>query len=239
MPDSLVEMVHVRKSFWKDRLEIRVLDQIELSMIGGEFVGLIGPSGSGKSTLLNLIGGLDVADGGTLRVAGQDLVGLNEDHRTVWRSRTVGFVFQHPHLVPVLTAAENVELSLIVYRMSRHERRRRVSLALDAVGLSDRASHRPAQLSGGQEQRVAIARAIVTDPTLILADEPTGDLDSESAQQVMELLAMLNRRMRKTIVMVTHDPRAVSYASREYRLDKGVLTSANGEWQGSPQDDRR
>ena len=211
--DRFIRLMRVHKSYCKGRLRVPVLDDLTLSIPSGEFAGMLGPSGSGKTTLLNLIGGLDVVDSGQVFVAGQSLSRMNEAGRTRWRRRHVGFVFQQHHLIPVLTAAENVELPLRLFRMTRRERRRRAAVALDIVGLTDRATHRPAQLSGGQEQRVAIARAVITDPPLLLADEPTGDLDSDSAEQIMTLLSQLNQVLNKTIVMVTHDPRAMSYCS--------------------------
>ncbi|MCH8805698.1 MAG: ABC transporter ATP-binding protein [Planctomycetes bacterium] len=224
----LIELVDVCKSYRKGKIRINVLSNLDLTIERGRFISLLGPSGSGKSTLLNLLGGLDTADSGVVRVAGDDLTQLSEEQRTTWRSRNVGFVFQQYHLIPVLSAAENVEMPLRLFRMGRRERRRRVALALDLVGLADRAAHRPGQLSSGQEQRVAIARAFITDPKLILADEPTGDLDAENAEQITELLGVLSREIGKTIVMVTHDPRAAACASRELHLDKGVLTTPRG-----------
>jgi putative ABC transport system ATP-binding protein len=183
----------------------------------------MGPSGSGKSTLLHLIGGLDSPTSGSIRVGNSHLETMSERQRTAWRSRNVGFIFQMYHLVPVLTAAQNVELPLLLFKMPSNERHKRVTTALDIVGLSDRMDHRPNQLSGGQEQRVAIARAIVTDPQLILADEPTGDLDAKTSEEILGLLNVLNGEFGKTIVMVTHDPRAAAHGQRTLHLDKGAL----------------
>ncbi len=218
-----IELQDVRKVYYKDRLEIPVLDGLNLRIAAGEFVVLMGPSGSGKSTLLHLIGGLDSATGGTVRVGEAQLERMSERERTAWRSRHVGFIFQMYHLVPVLTAAQNVELPLLLFSMSASERRQRVKTALEIVGLADREDHRPNQLSGGQEQRVAIARAIVTDPDVILADEPTGDLDATTSEEILGLLNLLNSDFGKTILMVTHDPRAASHGQRTVHLDKGVL----------------
>ncbi len=218
-----IELRKVRKVYFKDRLEIPVLEGLDLTIAAGEFVVLMGPSGSGKSTLLHLIGGLDSATGGSVRVGDAHLEKMSERERTAWRSRHVGFIFQMYHLVPVLTAAQNVELPLLLFSMSSSQRKERVRTALEVVGLSDRADHRPNQLSGGQEQRVAIARAIVTDPDVILADEPTGDLDAKTSEEILELLNLLNSEFGKTILMVTHDPRAASHGQRTVHLDKGVL----------------
>ncbi|TAK02049.1 MAG: ABC transporter ATP-binding protein [Candidatus Manganitrophaceae bacterium] len=189
----------------------------------GEFLALMGPSGSGKTTLLNLIAGIDRPTGGILRVAGTELGGLSETELAQWRSRTIGFIFQFYNLLPVLTALENVELPLLLTPLSKHERREHAAVALELVGLADRVHHYPKQLSGGQEQRVAIARAIVTDPPLLVADEPTGDLDRTSAQEIMNLLGRLNAEYGKTIVMVTHDPRAAERARKVIHLDKGAF----------------
>jgi len=218
-----IELNDVRKVYYKDRIEILVLDGLSLRINAGEFVVLMGPSGSGKSTLLHLIGGLDSPTAGSVRVADAYLERMNERELTAWRSRSVGFIFQMYHLVPVLTAAQNVELPLLLFKMSSAERRQRVATALQVVGLADRADHRPNQLSGGQEQRVAIARAIVTDPRIILADEPTGDLDAKTSEEILNLLNVLNTEFGKTILMVTHDPRAASHGQRSLHLDKGLL----------------
>jgi putative ABC transport system ATP-binding protein len=212
--------------FRRDSVEIRALDKIDLAVHAGEFVSLMGPSGSGKSTLLNIVAGIDRPTSGEAIVLGIDLSRLSEDQLAGWRNEHVGFVFQHFNLIPVLTAFENVELPLFLTRLSRRERREHVTTALKVVGLEDRMEHYPRQLSGGQEQRVAIARAIVADPTFILADEPTGDLDAGSAQEVLEVLETLNREFGKTIILVTHDPRASRYASVQHHLDKGLLVES-------------
>jgi putative ABC transport system ATP-binding protein len=223
MSQPLIELTSVHKVYHKDRIEIPVLAGLNLSIAAGEFVVLMGPSGSGKSTLLHLVGGLDQPTAGSVRVAGAQLEQMSERELTAWRSRHVGFIFQMYHLVPVLTAAQNVELPLLLFKMSAGERRQRVGTALSIVGLADRIDHRPNQLSGGQEQRVAIARAIVTDPDVILADEPTGDLDAKTSTEILNLLATLNQEFNKTIVMVTHDPRAAARGRRILHLDKGQL----------------
>jgi putative ABC transport system ATP-binding protein len=220
-----IELRQVRKVYYKERIEIPVLERLDLEVAAGEFVVLMGPSGSGKSTLLHLIGGLDTPTAGTVRVGDSHLESMSERQLTAWRSRNVGFIFQMYHLVPVLTAAQNVELPLLLFRMSAAERRKRVATALNVVGLTDRTDHRPNQLSGGQEQRVAIARAIVTDPRLILADEPTGDLDARTSEEILGLLNVLNTEFGKTILMVTHDPRAAAHGRRRLHLDKGALYS--------------
>ena len=201
-----------------------VVEGLNLQVARGEFLSLLGPSGSGKTTLLNLIAGIDQPTAGTVRVAGQDIGRMGETERAGWRARNIGFIFQFYNLMPVLTAAENVELPLLLTRLSRAERVRRVEVALRLVGLLDRKDHTPRQLSGGQQQRVAIARAIVADPTIIVADEPTGDLDRKSAGEVLALLTTLNETLGKTIVMVTHDPHAAEVAKVQRRLDKGQLT---------------
>ena len=225
MSEKLVEISDVTKNYRRDEFTIKVLAGVCLDVAEGDFVALMGPSGSGKSTLLNLLAGIDRPTSGRIRVAAQELGTLNDSQLARWRHRNVGFVFQFYHLIPVLTAFENLELPLTLTKLSRADRRRKVDLALRVVGLADRKDHYPRQLSGGQEQRVAIARAIVTDPRLVLADEPTGDLDAHSAQEVLDLLAQLNDEFGKTIVMVTHDPRAAGRAGRELHLDKGQLTS--------------
>jgi len=214
------------KVYWKGNQEIPVLRDVNITVANGEFLALMGPSGSGKTTLLNLIAGIDRPTAGRLEVAGQDLARLSRGQLAKWRATHVGFVFQQYHLIPVLTAYENVELPLLLLPFSRHERRKRVQVALDAVGLLDRHDHYPRQLSGGQEQRVAIGRAIVADPMLIVADEPTGDLDAETAEQTMLLLDRLNREMGKSLILVTHDPRAAAAARRIIRIDKGQLVEA-------------
>jgi len=223
MSTADIEVKDVRKVYHKDRIEIPVLDGLNLSIPPGEFVVLMGPSGSGKSTLLHLIGGLDSPTSGSIRVGEAHLERMSEHELTAWRSRHVGFIFQMYHLVPVLTAAQNVELPLLLFKIPARERRERVKTALAVVGLADRMDHRPNQLSGGQEQRVAIARAIVTDPDVILADEPTGDLDAKTSEEILNLLNLLNSEFSKTILMVTHDPKAASHGQRVVHLEKGVL----------------
>ncbi|MGQ9687652.1 MAG: ABC transporter ATP-binding protein [Desulfobaccales bacterium] len=222
-PASLVVVEHLYKSYRRGSQILPVLEDISLHLREGEFLALMGPSGSGKTTLLNLIAGLDRPDKGVLTVGGVDLTRLSEGELAAWRARHVGFIFQFYQLIPVLTAFENVELPLLLTPLSRRERREHVEVALDLVGLQDRAHHYPSQLSGGQQQRVAIARALVTDPTLISADEPTGDLDRTSANEVLDLLCRLNGEFGKTIILVTHDPEAASRAPRLIRLIKGNL----------------
>jgi putative ABC transport system ATP-binding protein len=223
MSANLVRIQNVSKSYRRDSLEIPVLDNINLDIPEGEFLALMGPSGSGKTTLLNLIAGIDKPNNGEITIGDTRVNSLGESALAKWRSRNIGFVFQFYNLIPVLTAYENVELPLLLTRLSKSERRKHVQLALSVVGLEDRMKHYPRQLSGGQEQRVAIARALVTDPTLILADEPTGDLDKVSAEEIMELMTRLNSEFKKTIIMVTHDPRASEKAHTERHLDKGEL----------------
>ena len=218
-----VEIRNVAKVFKREATEVVALHPTNLELEAGGFLCLMGPSGSGKSTLLNLIAGIDRPTSGEVIVDGQDIAQMNEGHLAVWRNQTIGFIFQTFNLIPVLTAFENVELPLLLTRLSRAERREHVETALSLVGLSDRMDHFPRQLSGGQEQRVAIARAIVTDPALVLADEPTGDLDAQSADEVLSILEKLNREFGKTVVMVTHDPRAAKHASMIRHLDKGIL----------------
>jgi putative ABC transport system ATP-binding protein len=220
---AMVEVIQVRKVYRRDTLAITVLDGIDLQVPEGEFVALMGPSGSGKTTLLNLVAGIDRATSGAVRVAGQDLSTLSEGALARWRSHNIGFIFQFYNLIPVLTALENVELPLLLERLSKKQRRERALTALKIVGLSDRAQHYPRQLSGGQEQRVAIARAIVSDPKVLVADEPTGDLDAKSAEEILTLMDTLNREFKKTILMVTHDPRAAERAHVQRHLEKGVL----------------
>jgi putative ABC transport system ATP-binding protein len=220
----IVEIRGLRKVYRRDRQELVVLDGIDLDIPEASFEALMGPSGSGKTTLLNLIAGIDQPTAGTVRVAGEDIGRLTEGARAAWRSRNIGFIFQFYNLMPVLTAAENVELPFLLTKLSRVERRRRVELSLKLVGLQDRMDHTPRQLSGGQQQRVAIARALVADPQIIVADEPTGDLDRKSAEDVLGLLTTLNETLGKTIVMVTHDPHAAERAKIQRRLDKGQLT---------------
>ena len=224
MSNTVIQVQNVSKSYWRDSFEIPVLNDISIEVKEGEFFGLMGPSGSGKTTLLNLIAGIDRPSKGNIVVGGVDIAKLNESALAKWRSQHVGFIFQFYNLLPVLTAFENVELPLLLTSLSKAERKKHVELALDVVGLADRTRHYPKQLSGGQEQRVAIARAIVTDPTLLVADEPTGDLDKHSAEEIMTLLERLNKEFKKTIVMVTHDPRAVEKATVVHHLDKGELS---------------
>jgi len=227
MPERLIEMSGLSKTFRRDSVEIPVLRDINFKVFAGDFISLMGPSGSGKSTLLNIVAGIDRPTGGELHVLDADLLSMTEDQLATWRNHHVGFVFQHFNLIPVLTAFGNVELPLLLTSLNRKERREHVMTALKLVGLTDRTDHYPRQLSGGQEQRVAIARAIVTDPTFILADEPTGDLDADSAVEVMEVLQGLNRQFSKTILLVTHDPRAASFAKVRHYLDKGLLVQVN------------
>jgi putative ABC transport system ATP-binding protein len=220
---AIVEVDKVSKSYRRDSLEIPVLDNISLSVPEGEFMALMGPSGSGKTTLLNLIAGIDRPSQGHIRVAGEDITRLSETQLAKWRARHVGMVFQFYNLLPVLTAFENVELPLLLKKFTAKERKERVDTALQIVDLFDRKAHYPKQLSGGQQQRVAIARAVITDPTLLVADEPTGDLDRKSAEEVLTLMARLNTEFKKTIVMVTHDPHAAERAQIIRHLDKGEL----------------
>ncbi len=223
MPDPIVQIRGLSKAYRRDSMEIPVLRDITLEVPEGEFLGLMGPSGSGKTTLLNLIAGIDRPDSGTVTVAGTDVTKLSESQLARWRASHIGFVFQFYNLIPVLTAFENVELPLLLTPLSKGERRKHVETALTLVGLADRIHHYPRQLSGGQEQRVAIARAIATDPTILVADEPTGDLDRKSAEEVLTLLERLNKEFKKTIVMVTHDPHAAERAHLVRHLDKGEL----------------
>jgi len=219
----LVEIRNLTKVYTRGQQRLEVLHHIDLNIAANDFVALMGPSGSGKTTLLNLIGGLDSPTDGTIAVAGQHIEQLGEDALAKWRASNVGFVFQFYNLLPMLTARRNVELPLLLTRLSAAERRRKAAVALELVGLSDRAQHKPGELSGGQQQRVSIARAIVSDPTLLVCDEPTGDLDRQSATEVLTLMQELNRDHGKTIVMVTHDPKAAEYAHRTLHLDKGTL----------------
>ena len=220
---ALIELRNVTKTYRRDTIEIPVLDGVSITVGEGDFLGLMGPSGSGKSTLLNLLAGIDRPTRGSVRVGDTEISSLSERALAAWRARHVGFIFQLYNLIPVLNAFENVELPLLLTNLSKTQRREHVMTALGIVGLSDRAQHYPRQLSGGQEQRVAIARAIVTDPTLLLADEPTGDLDAKSAGEVLTLLQRLNGEYKKTIVMVTHDPHAAERASHLLHLEKGTL----------------
>ena len=223
MGEPIVRVRNVHKFFTRGSEQIDVLNDLSLDVQPGEYMGLMGPSGSGKTTLLNLIAGLDTPSQGEIWVGDQQISRMSESQLTRWRTRNVGFIFQFYHLLPVLTAYENIELPLLLLPLSGAERRRQVETALDLVGLTDRMKHRPGQLSGGQQQRVGIARAVVTDPTLIVADEPTGDLDAKSAEEILNLLGELHKTLQKTIILVTHDPRAASRAERLVRLDKGQL----------------
>jgi putative ABC transport system ATP-binding protein len=220
---AIVEAIKVRKTYLRGKEELAVLQDLDLTVREGAFDALMGPSGSGKSTLLNLIAGLDRPTSGQIRVAGVDVGALPERSRAKWRAANIGFIFQTYNMMPVLTALENVELPLLLASLSSKERRERAKTALSVVGLSERMDHYPRELSGGQEQRVAIARAIVTDPRLIVADEPTGDLDRKSADDVLKLLERLNTEFNKTIIMVTHDPAAAERAKKVHHLDKGAL----------------
>ena len=222
---ALIELRDVTKSYRRDAIEVPVLDRVSITVPEGDFLGLMGPSGSGKSTLLNLLAGIDRPTRGSVRVGETEISSLSERALAAWRARHIGFIFQLYNLIPVLTAFENVELPLLLTRLPKRDRREHVMTALDIVGLADRAKHYPRQLSGGQEQRVAIARAIVTDPTLLLCDEPTGDLDRRAGDEILDLLQALNEQHGKTIVMVTHDPHAAARAKRTLHLEKGVLVS--------------
>lgn len=223
MSNPLVSIRHLVKSYHRGNQVVPVLEDISLDIDEGEFLVLMGPSGSGKSTLLNLIAGIDTADSGSITIHDVDLSLLSDSALAAWRASHIGFVFQFYNLIPVLTAFENVELPLLLTSMSRHQRREHAETALAVVGLTDRMEHRPSELSGGQQQRVAIARAIVSDPSILVADEPTGDLDRVSAEEILNLLEQLNREFGKTIIMVTHDPRAAKRARRLLHLEKGVL----------------
>ena len=223
MAKAIVQIRNVSKRYEREGFEVVALDNVSLDIEQGDFVALMGPSGSGKSTLLNLIAGIDRCTEGEVDVLGTDLARLSESQLAVWRNSHVGYVFQTFNLIPVLTAFENVELPLLLTKLSKAERKKNVETALELVDLADRMHHRPKQLSGGQEQRVAIARAIVMDPDLLLADEPTGNLDARSGEEVLHILSTLNRELHKTIVMVTHDPHAASFATHEQHLEKGVL----------------
>lgn len=225
-PKSIVQARGVTRVFRRDSFEVKALDEASLEIAEGDFLALMGPSGSGKTTLLNLIAAIDHPSSGELLVMGENVFRLNDKEISRWRNEHIGYVFQTFNLIPVLTAAENVELPLLLTGLSKSQRKDHVTTSLKLVGLEDRMNHLPKQLSGGQEQRVAIARAIVTDPTLILADEPTGDLDSQSATEVLEILKRLNEDFHKTIVMVTHDPHAAAYAHTIRHLEKGQLLPA-------------
>ncbi len=226
MIEPIVQIRDVTKAYRRGSQTVPVLMNINLDIEDGEFLALMGPSGSGKSTLLNLIAALDQVDSGTIRVGGVDITSLSESELAAWRAVNVGFIFQFYNLIPVLTAFENVELPLLLTSLPRRERREHVELALDIVNLSARLNHYPSQLSGGEQQRVAIARALITDPTILVADEPTGDLDRRAAEEILELMDRLNRQSNKTIIMVTHDPRAAQKARMIRHLEKGYLNDA-------------
>src|SRR6266436_2536932 len=228
---ALIELRDVTKSYKRDTIEIPVLERVSISVPEGDFLGLMGPSGSGKSTLLNLLAGIDRPSRGSVRIGDTEISALSERALAAWRARHIGFIFQLYNLIPVLTAFENVELPLLLTNLSKKQRRDHVMTALNVVGLEDRERHYPRQLSGGQEQRVAIARAIVTDPTLLVADEPTGDLDAKSAEEILDLIKRLNEEFHKTIIMVTHDPRAAGHAHAVLHLEKGVLSRSGGVYE--------
>lgn len=222
---AIVELRNVEKHFIKGRESVDVLMGIDLAIVEGDFLALMGPSGSGKTTLLNIIGGIDSASSGDVRVADEDLNALNARQLARWRAANIGFIFQFYNLLPVLNAQRNVELPLLLTKLSGKQRKKNARTALEIVGLADRAKHKPGELSGGQQQRVAIARAIVADPPILVCDEPTGDLDRDTAGEILDLLAILNRDHNKTIVMVTHDPKAAEHAMHTLHLDKGQLTA--------------
>lgn len=224
MSDNLIQVQEVCKTYYRGKMEIPVLSNLSLNIQQGDFLALMGPSGSGKTTLLNLIGGLDKPTSGSIDIDGQRIDLLSESKLAKWRSRHVGFVFQFYNLLPVLTALKNVELPLLLTGLSGSKRKQRATTALNIVGLADRANHKPSELSGGQEQRVAIARALVSDPTLLVCDEPTGDLDRQTADEILDLLQLLNKEHGKTIIIVTHDPKAADHATHCLHLDKGKLT---------------
>lgn len=221
--ETIIRLNGISKTYWRGKEKVKVLEGLDLTVHKGGFEAFMGPSGSGKSTLLNLIAGLDVPTDGTVRVNDVEISGMSEGARTKWRADNIGFVFQSYNLLPVLTALQNVELPLLLTKLSGSERKKRAQTALKIVGLEDRVKHRPGELSGGQQQRVTIARAIVNDPTIIVADEPTGDLDRQSADEILDLLDKLNKEFEKTILMVTHDPAAAERASHRRHLDKGSL----------------
>ena len=228
MPEALIELKSVTKEYTRGKQKIPVLHDLTMNIGKGDFLALMGPSGSGKTTLLNLVGGLDRPTSGSVVVGGQAIEKLSSGALAAWRARNVGFVFQFYNLLPVLTAARNVELPLLLTNLSAAQRMKHVETALTIVGLADRAKHKPSELSGGQAQRVAIARALVADPTLLVCDEPTGDLDRKTADEILALLQTLNRSHGKTIVMVTHDPKAAEYATHQLHLDKGRLVELQG-----------
>jgi putative ABC transport system ATP-binding protein len=228
VPSSGGEFIQVRgvsKSYTRDSFQVIALKDVSLNLKQGDFLALMGPSGSGKTTLLNLIAAIDTPTSGEVLIEGKNIQQMKDTEVALWRNRNIGYVFQNFYLIPVLTAFENVELPLLLSPLSKQQRREHVLTALELVGLKDRADHLPKQLSGGQEQRVSIARAIVSDPKMILADEPTGDLDAGSAREIMEILKQLNKELRKTVIIVTHDPETAAYASVTRHLEKGVLTS--------------
>jgi putative ABC transport system ATP-binding protein len=227
--NSLIRARNLGKTYLRGTEELRVLQGLDLDIEKGDFVAFMGPSGSGKTTLLNLLGGLDVPSEGNVSVAGEEITSLSAHRLTAWRARHVGFVFQMYNLIPVLTAFQNVELPLLLTRLSRADRRRHVETALALVGLAGRSDHYPRQMSGGEEQRVAIARAVVTDPTFLLCDEPTGDLDRKNADEIMDLIGRLVREHGKTVLIVTHDPRAAERAQAVLHLDKGALVEKTGK----------
>ena len=227
MAENLIEIDHVSKTYTRGNNDVPVLSDLSLSIEQGDFLALMGPSGSGKTTLLNLIGGLDKPSGGSIAIGGQRIEALSQSALAKWRSRNVGFVFQFYNLLPVLTAQKNVELPLLLTSLSGSDRKKRALAALKIVGLEERSGHRPSELSGGQEQRVAIARAIVSDPELLVCDEPTGDLDRATADEILDLLQLLNEEHGKTIVMVTHDPKAADHAKHCLHLDKGQLVTGD------------
>ncbi len=226
MAGLIVQVRNVSKRFSRDGFEVVALDNVSLEIQAGDFLALMGPSGSGKSTLLNLLAGIDRTSEGEVEVLGTPLARLTESQLAAWRNTHIGYIFQTFNLVPVLTAFENVELPLLLTKLNKEQRRKNVETALELVGLADRMGHQPRQLSGGQEQRVAIARAIVTDPDLILADEPTGNLDARSGEEILQILSTLNHELKKTIMLVTHDPHAASFATQQLHLEKGVLSEA-------------
>lgn len=229
VPAPIVRISNVSKSYRRGSQILPVLQDIDLDIAEGEFMALMGPSGSGKSTLLNLIAGIDKADTGSITIGGVDITTLSETELAAWRSSHIGFIFQFYNLIPVLNALENVELPLLLTGLSRKERREHAEMALQVVNLGDRMDHYPSQLSGGQQQRVAIARALVTDPLILVADEPTGDLDRASAKDILDLICRLNAELSKTIIMVTHDPRAAERAHIIRNLDKGVLNNVHAQ----------
>lgn len=226
--EILVQLKGINKAYKKGKEQVKVLTNLDLEIRRGDFLALMGPSGSGKTTLLNLLGGLDTPSGGELIIGGQRLDQMSSSQLTKWRARHVGFIFQFYNLMPVLTAEKNVELPLLLTSLSGKQRKEHVAAALELVGLSNRAKHYPSELSGGQEQRVAIARALVSDPDLLLCDEPTGDLDRATADEILSLLQTLNKQQKKTIIMVTHDPRAADHAGHIWHMDKGSLVT-NGD----------